>query len=99
MSGFDIVMRCLRKNERLIGFVSIRGRMIKTWITGPRTCFQFEPKEFDMLLTLIKRAIATRPDKTKRVEHWECFNLKGEYSERIETNLLKSRNKESLCIV
>ena len=93
MSDFDLVMDCLRRDERLIGFVSTRGRMIKTWLTGPKTCFQFEAKEFDMLLTLIKRAIVTRKDKTKRVEHWECFDLKGEYSERIETNLLKSRNK------
>ena len=50
------------------------------------------PLEFDSFKE-IKRAIVTRKDKTKRVEHWECFDLKGEYSERIETNLLKSRNK------
>lgn len=93
ISEFDYVKSIIITNDSLVGDVMPRIRAIELNIPEEKTVFQFEKKEFNLLYNLIKSAISTRPDKTKRVERWECFDRDGIICEKKKKALLKAREK------
>ena len=55
--------------------------------------FSMDQREFKKVYKLIIEEIRARPDKTKRVEWWECFDADGNKSDKKRSRLLKSREK------
>lgn len=54
--------------------------------------FKFDSKQFSFLYDKIIEEIKTRAFQGDRVEKWECFDYRGNYSEKIKQNILKMRS-------